>query len=299
MNKFKSTLTRASLCILCALSGGCEPKWDFGSIDFEPQIVVEGWIESGDFPCVCLSQTKTLDMPLDSAAIFDVAIRWAKVTVSDGTNSEILTGRMDKRYVPPFVYTGSYLRGEPGKQYTLKVEYSGRTVTATTSIPEPVSLDDITVSKCDDSDTLYQIKAYFQDNPTEKNYYKFFTQVIPTDKRYFSAFLGTFDDTVFPQSGQAEVEVYRGFRFTDLRKYTPFYKEQDTVSVKFTQLDREGFLFWSSYENEVTNGKNPIFPSSSNLKSNITGGLGIWCGYGVSTYLVPIKKETEVKKKGL
>lgn len=290
INTIKKNLLLLYLCTLCTLFGGCEPKWDFGSVEFEPQIVVEGWIESGDFPCVCLTQTKTLDMPLDSAALFDVAIRWAKVTVSDGTNSEVLTGRVDKRYTPPFIYTGSNLRGEAGKHYTLKIEYSGRTATATTYIPEPVELNQITVSKCDDSDTLYQIKANFRDNLTEKNYYKFFTQVLSSDKRYFSSFLGTFDDTVLPENGQATVEVYRGFRFTDLKGYTPFYKEQDIVSVKFTQISQDGFLFWSGYENEVTNGKNPLFPSSSNLKSNIKGGLGIWCGYGISTYLVPIKK---------
>lgn len=300
MDKMKKNMVLACLCALCFLLGGCEPKWNFGSVDFNPQIVVEGWIESGGYPCVCLSQTKTLDMPLDSTALFDIAIRWAKVTVSDGTNTEILTGRMDKRYAPPFIYTGSNLQGVPGKHYTLKVEYSGRTVTATTYIPEPVHLDQITVDKCDDSDTLYQIKAQFRDNPAEKNYYKFFTQVLPNDKRYFSSFLGTFDDTVLPENGDATVEVYRGFRFTDLKKYTPFYKEQDTVLVKFTQLAQEEFLFWSGYENEVTNGKNPIFPSSSNLKSNIQGGLGIWCGYGISTYFIPIKEYFEENnKKGL
>lgn len=261
---------------------GCEPQWDFGLTDFNPQIVVEGWIESGNFAYVCLSQTKTLDMPLDSMAIFDIPIRWAKVTVSDGSESEVLTGRMDKNYTPPFIYTGSRIRGEAGKTYTLKVEYSGQEVTATTSIPQPVPLTSLIVEKCSDSDTLYQLKAYFDDNKSEKNYYKFFTQVLPPDKRFFSSFMGTFDDSVLP--GQACVPVYRGLRYTDLKKYTPFYRKMEIVAVKFTQLPQEGFEFWSSYENEVTNGKNPIFPSSSNLKSNIKGGLGIWCGYGTKVY---------------
>lgn len=275
--------------LACMFLSGCEPKWDFGSVDFEPQIVVEGWIEDGDFPIVCLTQTKTLDMPLDSSSAFDVAIRWAKVTVDDGTNSEILTGRIDRRYVPPYVYTGSRMRGEAGKSYNLKVEYSGRTVTATTYIPEPVSLDKIVVEKCDDDDTLFQIKAHFHDDKSEKNYYKFFTRVWSEDKRFFSSFLGTFDDSILPENGDASVSVFRGIRFTTLDKYTPFYRGKDSVVVKFTQLPEEGFRFWSSYESEVTNGKNPIFPSSSNLVSNVHGGLGVWCGYGASIYYVTIK----------
>lgn len=283
------------LCLLCMFNA-CEPKWNFGSIEFEPQIVVEGWIENNGYPCVCLTQTKTLDMPLDSMSAFNIPIRWAKVTVSDGTTTEILTGRMDKRYVPPFVYTGSKIRGEVGKTYTLKVEYSGRTVTATTYIPEPVALAKVAVGRCEDSDTLFQIKAYFSDNKTEKNYYKFFTRVWSDDKRYFSSFLGTFDDNVLSEEGDASVSVFRGFRYTNISKYTPFYKEKDSVAIKFTQIPEDAFYFWSDYENEVTNGKNPIFPSSSNLRSNINGGLGIWCGYGINTYYVVI--EDSLKKYG-
>lgn len=41
---------------------GCTPEFDFGSIDFEPQIVVEGWIENGGVANVCLTQALTMDM---------------------------------------------------------------------------------------------------------------------------------------------------------------------------------------------------------------------------------------------
>ena len=65
--------------------------------------------------------------------------------------------------------------------------------------------------------------------------------------------------------------------------------------IKFAQMSEEGFLFWSDYENEVTNKKNPIFPNSSNLRSNVKGGLGVWCGYGVSNYTVNIAEELTKK----
>ena len=38
----------------------CTPKFDLGDAVFEPQIVVEGWIESGGVANVCLSQSMTL-----------------------------------------------------------------------------------------------------------------------------------------------------------------------------------------------------------------------------------------------
>lgn len=284
--------------ILCLTLTSCEPKWDFDPDLYEPQIVVEGWIESGQFPVVCLTQTKALSGSIGENDLKDIAIRWAKVTVNNGEETEVLTGRMNKDYVPPFIYTGSKIRGEVGKTYTLTVEYSGRTVTADTYIPEPVGLERIEVDKCEDSDTLFQVKGYFRDDRNAKNYYKIFTRTLPDDSRYFPPLLGTFNDNVLPQDAQeASVSIYRGMHFITSDDYTPFYKRDESVMIKFTQLPEEGFLFWSEYENEVVNKKNPIFPNSKNLRSNIKGGFGIWCGYGISTYTIHI--EEELAKKGL
>ena len=92
-------LTTALLC-------GCDPKWD---IDYDVQsrqdIVVEGWIENGGFAQVMLSRTIGLEEQFDSLSVIDSAIRWAKVTVSDGEQTEVLTGRLDRDQIPPFIYT--------------------------------------------------------------------------------------------------------------------------------------------------------------------------------------------------
>ena len=104
--------------------------------DYEPQIVVEGWIEDGGYPVVIVTST----VPVTGDYRYwdemqDHIIRWAKVTVSDGEKDVVLTGKMDNDYFPPYVYTTSRLKGESGKTYTLTVEYSKRTVTARTTIP--------------------------------------------------------------------------------------------------------------------------------------------------------------------
>lgn len=277
------------IIILTVLLCGCDPDLD---IDYDIQsrqdIVVEGWIENGGFAQVILSRTIGIEEQFDSLSVIDSTIRWAKVTVSDGTQTEVLTGRLTTDQVPPFIYTGNTVRGRVGGTYTLTVEYSGRTLTATTTIPEPVPIDGVTVVRCEDSDTLYRVTARFRDTDPGRNYYKVFTLINGRDSRYFSSFLGTFDDTMLGEDGQGEVAVYRSFRHTDLDHYTPFFSHRDTVLFKFTQIPRDGFVFWSDYENEVTNGKNPIFPSMTNLQGNINGGFGIWCGYGQTTHIVLI-----------
>lgn len=265
----------------------CTPKFDLGDAVFEPQIVVEGWIESGGVANVCLSQSMPLVDGADSISLADVPIRWAKVSVSDGETEEVLVGRMDDDYNPPFVYRGVRIKGEAGKSYTLTVEYSGRKLTAVTTIPPVVEIESLEVSRCSDSDTLYQIHLSFSDDPAGRNYYKIFTQALPDETRFYSSFMGTVSDEVLDDN-HAKIKANRGTRF-GMKKYTPYYKIGDTVLVKLTQLSYEGFRFWSDYENEVMNGKNPLFPSTTNLHSNINGGKGIWCGYGRDVETVIIR----------
>lgn len=279
--------------LFLVLHTSCKTKWDFEIDNFEPKIVVDGWIESGNVAIVCLSQTRSLNSNVDSMTIAEIPIRWAKVTVSDGETEEVLTGRIDKNYTPSFIYRGNLMVGEPGKTYTLTVEYSGKTVTAVTTIPQPVPLSDIQVSRCADSDTLFQINAYIDDNPSEKNFYKFFTRVTNNENRFYASFLGTIDDAVVKDS-QSAIPIYKSMHLTNIpNKYIPFFHIEDTVLVKFTQIPQHGFEFWNGYENEITNGQNPLFPSNTNLKSNITGGLGIWCGYGVTLYELVIKRDLQ------
>ena len=280
------------LLLLFVLLTGCQVKWDFEIEDFEPQIVVDGWIESGNVATVCLTQTRSLNSNVDSMTLAEIPIRWAKVTVSDGETTEVLTGTLDTNYVPSFIYRGNLLIGEPGKTYTLTVEYSGHTVTASTTIPQPVPLADIQVSRCPDSDSLYQINAYIDDNATEKNFYKFFTRCTQEEKRFYASFLGNIDDAAIGNS-KLPIPVYRGKNFIQSSKFIPYYHLEDTVLVKFAHLPQHGFDFWNGYENEVTNGQNPLFPSNTNLKSNILGGLGIWCGYGVSLYPIVIARDVQ------
>ena len=109
---------------------------------YNPEIVIDGWIEVGKGATVVLTQSVMVH-PEDNESeirLQDIPIRWAKVTVSDGEREEILVGRMDEDIFPPYKYTGTAIKGEAGKKYSVKVEYSGRTVTAETTIPHAVHL---------------------------------------------------------------------------------------------------------------------------------------------------------------
>lgn len=274
---------------LSAFLTGCEgvtlPSYD-------PQIVVEGWIENDGFPIVMLTTTIPVNGSVkDSSDLKDHIIRWGKVSISDGENEVILTGRKDDRYFPPYIYTTSRMKGEVGKEYLLTVEYSGRTVTATTTIPEPVPLEYVRSQKVQDYGTdpeskRYQIIGGLKDDRTMKNYYKVFTKVSREDSSYVSSFLGLTDDIMLGD-GIKEIPINRGFSILDWKNEN-YFKPNDLVHIRFCTLTPEGWEYWSDFEEIQSLSQNPFFPISTNIRSNIRGGFGYWTGYGSNYYTLQI-----------
>ncbi len=273
-----------SFLVSMIILDGCDEGLDIQ--DESSQMVVEGWIEDGGFPVVML--TRSLPVSTEYQSIDDMGdylLRWAKVTIDDGTDSVVLTGKYDDGYYPPFVYTTSRMKGEAGRHYSLKVEYRDYYATATTTIPLSLpSRCAFRVERCNDADTLFQIKAFFKDNPTEKNFYQFFIREGTATKQYQASYLGTFDDAVLDTV--VDVPVYRGQQL-GRKKYTPYFKNTDTVSVKLANIDEVSFRFWNSYTKTLSLSNNMFLSTSSDIETNIFGGRGYWCGYStVVDYIV-------------
>ena len=258
-----------------------EPLKSFG--EYSPKFVVEGWIEQDDYPHIILTHNIPFFTTLDSAQLNEIVIRYAKVSVSDGERTEILTATKDANYFPSFIYRGSELKGQPGKVYTLTIEYAGNTLTSTTTIPRKAVLDSIWFVAKDNDKAQVQVK--FKDNPNEKNFYKFYTK-IAGNKRYVPTLLSNHDDKYF--SGKdLTLQINQGPVNNLTIKNEPYFKKGESVFVKFSSIPKDGFDFWSSFQDEVINSSNPLIGSTGKIKSNIKGpALGIWCGYGSTVYKV-------------
>ena len=252
------------------------------------ELVVEGWIEDNGFPVVILTKNINISNKYQSLdSLSSRIVRWAKVTVSDGEKSVVLTGRYTKGYTPPYIYTTSHFRGEAGKTYLLTVEYGDFHATATTTIPNTQKIDELTVERCAQSDTLYQISLRYNDDEAEQNYYQIFTRVGGRDVRqYLAAYLGTIDNRVVKP--KTKIPVYRG-RDINTLDYTPYYTINDTVAVKFAHIDRTSYNFWYDYTRNLTTAGNMFFATAASLRSNIIGGTGYWCGMGSDIKYVAIR----------
>ena len=252
----------------------------------QPQLVVEGWIEDGGYPVVIVtSSIQISDEYMPAETLSDYIVRWATVTVYCGEDSAVLTGKYDKGYFPPYIYTTSRMKGEQGKNYSLKVEYKDMVATATTTIPPRPDVMRFRLEKCEDSDTMYQVKAVFTDNKEEKNYYQLFSKVGAENKQYLASYLGSIDDDVLGDT--TEVAVYRGHEVLSTMEYTPYFRPNDTISVKLSQIDEASFHFWDDYIKILSLSHNPFMAPQRSIRYNIVNGSGYWCGMNsVKSYFI-------------
>ena len=257
----------------------------------ESKIVVEGWIEEGDFAQVLLSSSIPVTDVIDSTNVLNHVIRSAKITISDGQSSEVLKVKNDKNRVPPFVYYGTILKGEAGKEYSLKIEYLNRVVEAVTTIPKTVELKTAEYIKKSVTDTTGYVFIKFDDPSSEKNYYQLATKIDGEEPIFVPSFYGNLDDKNFSTSS-ISIQINRGVLLFPKTKFTPYFADGDLIHVKLRTQNKDALDFWNSWQNEIVNSRNPIYPANTSLKSNIKGGIGIWAGYGQSTIIVttPPKK---------
>ena len=250
----------------------------------QSQLVIEGTIESGRFPVVMLSESALVDTELRSLDdLSDNILLWARVSISDGEKEVVLTGIKDTTCFPPYIYTTPYMRGEPGKTYTIKASGRGMTASASATIPPPAALSAIRAEKASE-ENRYNIIASLPE--TGFDYAGFYVMRTGTDNNYLHSFLSGVDATSL-KGGSREVRVLPGrsmlYDGNDMS-----YASGERVKVKFVTMDSFGRDFWDEFDNTTTLGFSPLFPKIANLPTNVVSGLGYWLGYGITEYEVLI-----------
>lgn len=245
----------------------------------ETQLVVEGWIENGGHPVVMVSESigVVTNQRIDAGMMMSHLAQWAKVSVSDGEQTVILTGMATTEQFPPYMFTTSKITGEVGKTYSLKVEYKDFVATAQTTIPRPVPIDTLYIRTVVDS--LGTIMCGFTDPADDINYYKVFTRTKDKDSRFHpSALAQTSDDNL---SGYSEMFVYSTQRlmgYIDI----PNIAVGDEVEVKLCTTTADLFDFWNRFDNFLAANIVDFRPvADNNVRANVHGALGYWAGYGV------------------
>lgn len=311
--KFK--LFAAVLLTLSVFIFACEKEFVPKLPTVEADVVVEGYIESGSNatpPYIIL--TKSLPFFKEITSFNNVFVEGADVWVSNGTDSTRLQEFCWKNLDPSvkkqaaqffginadsvsadfnfcvYIDFAQRIKGEVGKTYTLHIKTKeGKLLNAQTTIPRPVKIDTIEFIKppgINQNDTMAQARATITD-PKGTDYYRYFTSI--NSSSYIAGANSVTDDAFF-DGLVTKVNLFksepRGSGATD--NYGLF-RRGDTISIKFSTLDKAHFDFWQTLEFNANNGG--PFASYTRVKHNISGGIGIWGGYASTYYEIIVPKK--------
>jgi hypothetical protein len=268
--------------------GACTKEVEMDYPATEKQLVVEGYIEPGRYPVVYLTKSSPYFEKIDSSNVMKLIASVAKVSISNGEQTEVLTLRYAKDIFPPYYFEGTEIRGELGKSYTITIELEGRTYTSTTTLTDQVSLQKISFVKTTKNDEQNFLSLKFLDPKGVKNCYRVYTKRIGKDPDFVPCYLSTFNDYGF--DGQE-------FNFEVIRSYSPviqtdngrYFVKGDSIMVKFCTIDERQHNYWKSVETQIAISANPFGLSSSDPLSLINGGaLGVWAGLSSKYYSIKI-----------
>jgi len=251
----------------------------------ESKIVVDGYVEPGSPVYVILTRNSPYFSPIGVNTLINSVEKGATVTVSDGTITTPLI-EIDTT-INGFQVSGLYIAptmvGEMGKKYFLTVvSKKGETLTAATNLLDSIPLDSVWFKLTENNDTLGFVWAHLSDPDTTGNSYRWFAKRIGKDADFIAPFGSVFDDR-FINAQSFDFAYNRGSipnstALDDTNEEAGFFKKGDSIVVKFCSIDRGVYEFWRDAETQIGNQGSP-FASPSNIKSNVTGGLGVFAAY--------------------
>lgn len=269
----------------------CQPDLDYNVKGYTQKIIVEASIIEGQSPVVRLSLNNPVWNKVDSATILQNVIRYAKVTVSDGDEAEVLTSGWDPDHFPPYKYFGTSLIGKAGHTYALSVEYSGYVVRSTTTIPASGKILSFNSEVVNTKDSLRNLFMILDMGSDHTRGYRVFSHNLK-DKGFNEV------NVVYNQdlslSGTHRYMIIPSVSDKDKsHSYSPYYKQGDTVQIRLATIDSVSTLFFRGLTmfSSSTGIANMFFNTEKQkLASNVSApGFGIWCGESdrYYQYIVP------------
>jgi hypothetical protein len=264
----------------CLFLIACEKKVEFDLKQSSELLTVDASIENNEQPVVVLTKSLNYFSKVSAHKLrrYDITIPGANV---------------------PFSYYSSdpsspttIITGELGKAYSLRIVWQGKEYTSTTTIPLLTKvIDSLWYARppnTPDTSRRMVVKAKVTDPPGFGNYIRYFTKV--NSDPFLPGLNSVFDDALVNNSTYT-VDVDKGVdRNTDIDfDNYGFFAKGDTVTIKFSNIDKATFDFWRTAEFSYQSIGNP-FSSPTKILGNISNGaLGYFGGYAnqFKTLVIP------------
>lgn len=306
--------------VMAAALVGCEKEITVDLPTAPAKIVVEGSIENGMPPLVMLTWSQGYFDPADLNTLSGLFVRDANVRIWDGADTTVLQQICSSdlsdaelelaaqalganpetlRNLNVCLYTSLSLLGQENRVYKLIVDYNEHHLEGVTKIDRIVELDslwfEIAGQNADDSTGF--IFGFLTDPDTAGNAYRWYAKRVNSypswagedlagqqkDASFIAPIGSVFDDAFF-NGLTFEFGYFRGTapnssKEDDTNSEAGFFKVGDTVAVRGCVIDRGVFNFYRQFENQIANQGSP-FSLPANVPSNMSGGLGVWAGFG-------------------
>ncbi|MFZ1706100.1 MAG: DUF4249 domain-containing protein [Saprospiraceae bacterium] len=293
----------------------CEEPYTPSTIESQQEYVIEGYVEVGKGASpviVIVSKSIPYLSEVSPTKFAELFVKGADVSVFDGDKTTVLTPLclqdlpeevkkmvaealnlpIENLTADICVYVDIFqqINKEFGREYELKVVVEDKTLTATTSVPLLVTLNEY---KWEDppgepNDTLARLLATIDDPGNVKNYYRYFTAL---DDEPLTPPFGSVTDDAFFNGMRFEFPLQKAERRGG--DFSPetfgLYKRGSQAIIKWCSIDKAHFDFWNTRDFNANSGG--PFSTYTRITTNINGGLGIWGGYAMSldTLQVPPK----------
>lgn len=280
------------------LFSACEKAINFSPQNVNTSVVVEAYIENDQAPMVILSRSMDYFSKISPDILAGSFIHNAEIFISNGTKTHKL-----KEYGVPagngytvYFYSidssslATAFVGQLNTAYSLLIVSEGKEYTSNTTIPALAKTIDSLWWKpapANPDTTKVVVMSRTKDPAGFGNYIRYYTKV--NDSLFFPPPASVFDDQIIDGTTY-EVEVEHGVdrnEEIDFENYS-FFMRGDSVTVKFTNIDRNTYDFWRTMEFSYASIGNP-FSSPTKVLGNVKGALGYFGGYAVQykTIVIP------------
>ncbi len=248
-----------SLFLLSLLVLACEQRIELDLPIHKSQLAIEFYLEDGQ-PLRCALQesvsfTSPPQNPLISNALVLLSYNGTTDTLKNTLVIDTLTRKI-YNYASPKI-----LQAQPNTTYKLYVsDTKGRVITGSTQFinPVPIEKHDYVFNSKDSS----SVGIFFRDPAGIDNFYR---------------------AIAYKQKPRIEINQRADIELADLTFsgqlfgfYTDYvFAKNDTIAMRLYSLLPEHYMFTESVEDAVRANLNP-FAQPANIRSNVTGGLGIF-----------------------
>lgn len=266
----------------------CEKNVSFKLNDSKPLLVVDAEIENDKVPVVILTKTISYLDTINPQVLANSFVHAAEIDISNGT----LTHRL-KEYELPLIpgYSAWYysidssnlataFTGALNTNYSLRILSEGKEYTAAIGIPGLATVPDSIWTRPapqnpDTNTRVLVVKA--TDPPGLGNYIRYFTKV--NSEPFWPGYTSVFTDQIIDGT-TFELEFPRGVDRNNLPSNdSNFFAKGDTITLKFSNIQKPVYTFWSTWEFAAQSIGNPFAQPNKVIGNISNGALGAFCGY--------------------